>query len=189
MVSYSVVLANGLKDHHLPGYQMSKKSVLELERYAPSHDIGKVGIPDHILKKPGKLNSEEWQLMKTHPLIGANVFKGLREGLNVFDSEFFKLAEDVARYHHEKWDGSGYPYGLSGIQIPVSARIVAIADVFDALSSKRVYKEAFSFERAVEIIQQDAGTHFDPVLVDIFLANIDQIHEIYLQGRETGSTS
>jgi response regulator RpfG family c-di-GMP phosphodiesterase len=117
--------------------------------------------------------------MKTHAELGADVFKSLRDGLSVFDSDFYKFAEEIARYHHEKWDGSGYPEGLTGSEIPLSARIVAVADVFDALTSKRTYKEPFSFEASVEMIKEASGKHFDPVVVDCFIANLDKAWVIY----------
>lgn len=180
MVTYSVLIAKGLSAQNLPGYQMSEKDILEIERNAASHDIGKVSIPDAILKKPGPLTPDEWQLMKTHAATGADIFKRLRESLTMFDPDFFKAAEEIARYHHEKWDGSGYPEGLKGNEIPLSARIVAIADVFDALTSKRVYKDAYGFEEAVQTIREGAGKHFDPVVVDVFVKQVDAIKRVYL---------
>ena len=127
------------------------------------HDLGKIGIPDRILLKPGKLDPEEWEIMKQHTVIGAKILKGS-------DAEFIRLGETIAQHHHEKWDGSGYPSGLKGIEIPIAARIAAIADVFDALTSKRPYKEAFSVEKSLAIIREGRGSHFDPDVVDAFLA-------------------
>ena len=132
---------------------------------APMHDIGKIGIPDHILRKPGKLDSEEWAVMSQHPLIGARI-------IGEHHSELLRMAERIARCHHEKWDGSGYPCGLKGDDIPLEARIVAIADVFDALTSERPYKKAWPIEDAVALIEQEAGLHFDPALVDCFLQQL-----------------
>ena len=163
----------------LPGYTVNRKFVLEIERNASAHDIGKVGIPDEILKKPGKLTPEEWLIMKRHAGFGADIFKSLREGLRVFDADFYRFAEEIARYHHERWDGTGYPEGLRGEAIPLSARIVALADVFDAITSKRVYKAPFSFEQSVQMIKESSGTHLDPVLVDVFIENIEKVWEIY----------
>lgn len=117
--------------------------------------------------------------MKTHPSVGADIFREIRESLKMFDKDFFKVAEEIARYHHEKWDGSGYPEGLKGHEIPLSARIVAIADVFDALTSKRVYKDAHGFNDAVETIKKGAGKHFDPNLVEVFLNELGAIRRIY----------
>jgi len=179
MVKYSVILAKGLKAQNIPGYDISEKYILEIERNAASHDIGKVSIPDAILKKPGPLTPEEWQEMRTHAAVGADIFREIRESLKMFDKDFFKVAEEIARYHHEKWNGSGYPEGLKGDEIPLSARIVAIADVFDALTSKRVYKDAHGFNDAVETIKKGAGKHFDPNLVEVFLNELGAIRRIY----------
>lgn len=178
MVKYSVAIAKGLRLKKLPQYEINRKFILEIERNASSHDIGKVGIPDNVLKKPGKLNSDEWTVMKTHAAIGADIFRDLRVGLTAFDPEFYKMAEDIARHHHEKWDGSGYPDGLSGMDIPLSARIVALADVFDALTSRRVYKEAFSLEASLDIIRNSRGNHLDPVIVDVFFENLEVMKAI-----------
>jgi putative two-component system response regulator len=129
----------------------------------PMHDIGKIGIPDRVLLKPGPLDPDEWAVMQQHTVIGARILEGSTTGI-------IRLGETVAWTHHEKWDGSGYPRGLKGRQIPLVGRIVAIADVFDALTSKRPYKEAFSLERSYEIIRQGRGTHFDPAVVDVFFS-------------------
>jgi response regulator RpfG family c-di-GMP phosphodiesterase len=180
MVRYSVMLARELKKLPVrPGYEINEKLILEIERQASSHDIGKVGIPDAILKKEGPLTKDEWENMKKHPDIGADIFKNLREGLKIFDHDFYRVAEDITRYHHEKWDGSGYPRGLSGTDIPLVARIVAIADVFDAISSKRVYKDAIDIEKTFELLEKSKGTHLDPWLVDLFLKEKDQVIDIY----------
>jgi HD-GYP domain-containing protein (c-di-GMP phosphodiesterase class II) len=178
MVKYSVAIARGLRLKKLPGYEIDRKFILEIERNASSHDIGKVGIPDSVLKKPGKLNPDEWVTMKTHAAIGADIFRDLRMGLTAFDPEFYKMAEEIARHHHEKWDGTGYPDGLKGTEIPLSARIVAIADVFDALTSKRVYKEAFSLDDSLDIIRNSRGNHLDPVIVDVFFENLEVMKAI-----------
>ena len=141
-------------------------------RYAAvMHDIGKIGIPDKILLKPGKLDIEEWEIMKNHSIIGAKILKDS-------DAEFIKVGESIALNHHEKWDGSGYPNALKGIEIPIEARIATITDVFDALLSKRPYKESFSIEKAEEIIKEGSGTHFDPKVVDAFFAIKDEIFSI-----------
>ncbi|HRX16608.1 MAG TPA: response regulator [Spirochaetota bacterium] len=138
---------------------------------APMHDIGKIGIPDNILLKPGKLTPEEWKIMMTHPRIGADI-------IGIHDSEILKAAYTCALYHHEKFDGSGYPNGLKGVNIPYFARVIAIADVFDALTGERPYKRAWSIEEAVNHINEGSGTHFDPSLVDIFNREIDTILDI-----------
>lgn len=135
---------------------------------APMHDIGKIGIPDHILLKPGKLDRDEWEVMKTHAEIGAKILSG-------HHSKLLKMASDIAMNHHEKWDGSGYPKGLKGEDIPLVGRIVAIADVFDALTSERPYKKAWPVEDAIAEINRCSGNHFDPVLVEHFNKVLDEI--------------
>lgn len=179
MVTYSSMIAKSLSDMQLKDYPVDKEMILAIKRNAAIHDIGKVGIPDAILKKPGKLTSDEWTTMKTHAEIGGEIFKGIRKDMSMFDHDFYAVAEDIARYHHEKYDGSGYPEGLKGNAIPLVARIVALGDVFDALTCKRVYKDAFTFEEAVAIIHKDKGSHFDPGVVDAFDRIIKDIHEVY----------
>jgi putative two-component system response regulator len=138
---------------------------------APMHDIGKIGIPDKILLKPGKLTEEEWVIMKEHTIIGGRILEGSKAG-------YIHLGEIVALTHHEKWDGSGYPLGLKGNKIPLVGRIVAIADVFDALMSKRPYKEAFPLEKSHGIIREGRGNHFDPAVVDAFFASGKELDRI-----------
>jgi len=138
---------------------------------APMHDIGKIGTPDRILLKPGTLDADEWKIMKQHTVIGGNILGGS-------DAGFIKLAEMIALTHHEKWDGSGYPKGLKGTKIPLAGRIVAIADVFDALTSKRPYKQPFSLEKSFGIITDGRGNHFDPDVVDAFFSIEDEILSI-----------
>jgi putative two-component system response regulator len=138
---------------------------------APMHDIGKIGIPDDIILKPGKLNEAEWRVMKQHTIIGSYI-------LAASDAEVIKLGRDIALTHHEKWDGSGYPRGLKGTEIPVTGRIAGIADVFDALTSKRPYKEAFSTDKSFAIIAESRGSHFDPRIVDAFFAVKEEILRI-----------
>ena len=145
---------------------------------APMHDIGKIGIPDHILLKSGKLNDDEWELMRKHPQFGADI-------IGDHDSDILKMSKEIALTHHEKWDGSGYPKGLKGTDIPLSSRIIAIADVFDALTTKRPYKNAWSVEDAVEHINENAGTHFDPDLVLLFNQMLPDILLIKEQYSET----
>lgn len=135
---------------------------------SPMHDIGKIGIPDHILLKPGKLTPEEWKIMQTHSTIGAEILSG-------HESELMQVARQIALTHHEKWDGSGYPKGRSGDEVPLMGRIVAIADVFDALTTVRPYKKAWNVEDAVDYIAQNRETHFDPRLVDIFMKILPDI--------------
>ena len=146
---------------------------------APMHDVGKIGIPDHILLKPGKLDPDEWEIMKQHTIIGGRILEGA-------DAEFIKLAEVIALTHHERWDGSGYPGGLKGAEIPLAGRVTAIADVFDALTSKRPYKEAFSLEKSFAIIKDGRGSHFDPAVVDAFFAVQDEILSIKEEYKDKG---
>lgn len=150
-----------------------KKAFLELmENAAPMHDIGKVGIPDNILLKPGKLTPEEFETMKSHTLIGARILEG---------SEFplIQMSCAIALTHHEKWDGSGYPYGKKREDIPLSGRIVALTDVFDALSSRRPYRPAFPWDESLNMVKQDTGKSFDPQVVEAFLKSIDSIRAVY----------
>ncbi len=142
-----------------------------VELAAPMHDTGKIGIPESILRKPGPLSAQEWAVMRTHTQIGYTI-------LNKSDAPVFRLAADIALHHHERWDGSGYPSGLSGTSIPAAAHIVALADVFDALTMKRPYKDAWPVDRAVATIKESAGTHFNPVMVDTFCAILPEILEI-----------
>lgn len=135
---------------------------------SPLHDIGKVGIPDSVLLKPGRLNDIEFDIMKTHTTLGAQT---LDAAIRQFPgAKFLEMARDIALTHHERWSGGGYPNGLRGEEIPLAGRIMAIADVYDALTSKRVYKPAFTHEVAKSMIVQDSGKHFDPSLVEAFLA-------------------
>ena len=144
---------------------------------SPLHDIGKVGIPDSILLKPGQLTEDEFTIMKTHVRIGYDTLS--KVGQQYDKNDFLKMGMDIALYHHEKWNGSGYNKGLKGDTIPLSARIMALADVYDALRSKRVYKEAFSHEKSIEIISLSKGSHFDPALVDVFIQNQTEFESLY----------
>ena len=143
----------------------------DLLNAAPMHDVGKIGIPDAILQKPGKLTAEEWDVMRGHPAIGADI-------IGEHPSGVLHLARTVALYHHEKWDGSGYPHGLAGEAIPAEARIVALADVFDALTARRPYKEPWPVEDTVAHLRAQAGLHFDPVMVEVFIAQLPTLLDI-----------
>jgi len=142
----------------------------------PLHDIGKISIPDNILLKPGPLTKEEFAIIKTHAAIGSEIVKAM---LDEDDTQYLKYCYDICRFHHERWDGAGYPDGLSGEDIPLSARILAIVDVYDALVSTRVYKPALSHEKAMEIIKSGAGTQFDPVIVDALMIMNETFREIH----------
>lgn len=146
----------------------------QLFKSAPLHDIGKVGVPDHILLKPGPLTAEEFEIMKTHTTMGYDALVKAEKSLGMVLS-FLDCAKEIALSHQEKWDGSGYPQGLSGDKIPFSARLMAVADVYDALISRRVYKPPFSHEKALMIMREGRGTHFDPDVLDAFLAIEEQI--------------
>jgi len=151
------------------GYPQEHTRMLRLA--APMHDVGKIGIPDAILLKPGKLSDEEFQVMKTHTTIGARMLEGSGIGLLDFSSK-------IARYHHERWDGSGYPTGLAGTDIPESARIVAVIDVYDALVHERIYRPAVPEPKALALIREKRGSHFDPHLVDVFMDVLPQVRRI-----------
>lgn len=151
---------------------MTEQDADTLRDAAPMHDVGKIGIPDSVLLKPGKLDKEEWATMQKHVDYGVEILGSYG------DSKLMRVAIEVAKYHHEKWDGSGYPNGISGEDIPLVGRIAAIADVFDALTSERPYKQAWSIEKTLGLLKEESGQHFDPHLVDLFLANLDQILEI-----------
>ncbi len=135
------------------------------------HDVGKIGIPDAILRKPGKLTPKEFEVIKTHPLIGAEMLAGSK-------TPVLKMAREIALYHHEYWDGRGYPSGLAGEQIPESARIMAIVDVYDALTHDRVYRRAYSEDEATDMMLQETGTHFDPSLLALFLSILPEISRL-----------
>ncbi len=150
---------------------------------APLHDIGKIKISDIILNKPGKLTADEFEVIKTHTIEGSEIIA--KTLTNIENDEYLKIANEMALYHHEKWDGTGYLYHLSGEDIPLCARIMAVVDVFDALTSKRVYKDAFSFEEAVNIICESRGTHFDPTIIDVFMSTLDDIRRIFIENADT----
>lgn len=154
------------------GLGRSKRECEMIKIASTMHDVGKVAIPDAILKKPGKLTPEEFEQMKKHAEIGYRI-------LAKSDLEIFKMAAIIARGHHEKFDGSGYPHGLKGKDIPLNARMMAVVDVFDAILSKRCYKDADTFESAISYMEDQRGTHFDPEIVDVFLKNIEKVRELY----------
>ena len=155
--------------------QLTDKFIADVIKSAPLHDIGKIQIPDAILRKPGKLTDEEFEIMKQHTTFGAAVIQQALDTLPY--SDYLVEARNLTAHHHEKWNGKGYPDGLSGEDIPLSARVMAVADVFDALVSKRCYKEPFSFEKAMDIIREDAGTHFDPKVAEAFIAASDEVRK------------
>ncbi|MBN2119970.1 MAG: HD domain-containing protein [Candidatus Omnitrophica bacterium] len=164
IADYSTEIANGLG--------LSKKDTYHLRYASPMHDIGKLVIPDAILKKPGGLTPDEREIIKKHTTLGAKIFKGAR-------SPLLKVSETISLTHHERYDGTGYPRGLRGKQIPLFGRIVALADVFDALTTKRPYKEAYDFDDAIEIVKSQNGKHFDPDVLKAFLKRLDRIKKIW----------
>ncbi|MEI6719530.1 MAG: two-component system response regulator [Betaproteobacteria bacterium] len=178
-------LALGLRRHPRFAATLSERTVDLLARSAPLHDIGKVGIPDHILLKPGKLTPDEMAVMQTHSKLGSDAIEQAERDIEV-PLDFLTMAKEIAHWHHEKWDGSGYPDRLAGDAIPVSARLMALADVFDALISVRVYKPPMTYVEARAIIAAGRGKHFDPDITDAFLAGFDEFVAIAERYREAG---
>ncbi|OHD11214.1 MAG: hypothetical protein A2Y34_11835 [Spirochaetes bacterium GWC1_27_15] len=174
---YSFLIAKKLSHSKLFKGYIDKKYISNIYHSSPLHDIGKVGISDKILLKPGKLTVEEFEIMKNHTIIGGKTLEDAEKQLKYKTKSFLSMGKNIAYCHHEKWDGSGYPFGLKGTEIPLSARIVALADVYDALTSKRIYKDAYSHDVAKEIIVQARGKHFDPAVVDAFLSLEDKFKE------------
>lgn len=168
---YVRLLAEQLRSN--PRHSLTDIIIELLFKSAPLHDIGKVAIPDAILLKPGKLTVDEWVIMKRHCEVGRSAIFSAARDFDDGDRSFLSYAMEIAYCHHEKWDGSGYPQGLSGVNIPLSARLMAVADVYDALITKRVYKEAYSHEKAVQLIIEGRGSHFDPDVIDAFLITAD----------------
>lgn len=167
---------------------LEPKLVREIYQFAPLHDIGKIGVPDRILLKPGKLDEKEWAIMKTHVIIGMRILEEFVESSSdVIGKDALRTAINIVADHHEKWDGSGYPFGKKGEEISIEGRIVAVADVFDALTTERPYKKAFPFDESVKIIEEQAGRHFDPEVVRIFMEKLDVIRMIYDELRDVRS--
>ena len=164
---YVKALAEALRQQPKFAAELNDHTIAMLFKSAPLHDIGKVGIPDRILLKPGRYEPEEFAIMKRHPLLGLQAIEHAEQSLGM-SVDFLNMAKEIAYGHHEKWDGSGYPQGLAGEAIPLSARLMALADVYDALISRRVYKEGMPHQQAAEIIAQGRGSHFDPDMVDAF---------------------
>ncbi|KAF0102564.1 MAG: response regulator containing a CheY-like receiver domain and an HD-GYP domain [bacterium] len=174
---YVRALAQHLREHPRFRASLGGRQIELISRSAPLHDIGKVGIPDAILLKPGPLTPPEWEIMKTHARLGAEAIEQAERDAER-PVEFLGLAKEIARWHHEKWDGGGYPDGLAGDAIPISARLMAVADVFDALITPRVYKPPMPLEQALGIIAAGRGKHFDPDVADAFVRNFDDFAAI-----------
>ncbi len=164
--------------------ELSEDAIDWIAKSALVHDIGKAGLPSAILRKPGKLTKEEYDIVKTHTTLGLQIINHMEQKHQLSQFSFIRYAKEVAYYHHEWWNGEGYPLGVKELQIPLSARLMALADVYDALMSKRVYKDAFSHEFARNIIVQNAGIQFDPLLVEMFLQAEDQFQEIFHQYKD-----
>jgi len=184
---YVRTLALHLRDHPRFRNFLTDDNIELLFKIAPLHDIGKVGIPDRILHKPGKLTPEEFEIMKTHTLLGGNAISGAENMTNVRNSPFLKAARQIAIGHHEKWDGSGYPFGLREDHIPFPARLMALADVYDAMSCRRVYKSAMTHDEVAEVILDGKWKHFDPDVVEAFVASVDEFKQIAVQFRDDES--
>ena len=174
---YVRTLAMALRHHPDYADYLDPRTIDTLAKSAPLHDIGKVGIPDHILLKPGKLTPEEWDVMKTHAKLGSDAIEQAERDAEK-PVEFLAIAKEIAHYHHEKWDGSGYPEGRKGKDIPIAARLMALADVFDALICRRVYKPPMPYDEAFQLIVDGSGKHFDPVVVQAFVDHFPRFKSI-----------
>jgi len=177
-MNYVGLLSEKLRNH--PNFKdfLSDERIEHLRKSSPLHDIGKVGVPDSILMKPGKLTTEEFAEMQKHTIYGREALDSAASKLG--PNSFLQIAQEMAYTHHERWDGSGYPQGLKGTEIPISGRLMAVADVYDALITRRVYKPAFSQRQTIKIIANDSGKAFDPEIVKVFLKYADNFHRIAL---------
>ena len=182
---YMKALAEKLREHPRFAWFLTDANINMLFKSAPLHDIGKVGIPDHILLKPGRLAPDEFEIMKTHTTLGRDAIEQAEKLLGT-EVEFLSCAKTIALSHQEKWDGSGYPQGLAGDDIPIAARLMAVADVYDAVISRRVYKEAVSHENAVQIMIESRGTHFDPDIIDAFVEIQEEFRTIAQRFADSG---
>ncbi|MBX7257504.1 MAG: response regulator [Candidatus Hydrogenedentes bacterium] len=186
MRQYAYTLASKIRTFPQHAELIDDSYIEDLYVAAPLHDIGKVGIPDRILQKPGKLTEEEFEIMKNHATIGATTLRRVDEKHP--GNSFLKMGIELAESHHEKWDGTGYPHGLAGADIPLAGRILALADVYDALTSKRCYKEAMPHEKSREILLEGKGKHFDPDVVDAFIDSEEAFFSIRLRYQDTEKT-
>jgi putative two-component system response regulator len=175
--NYIQLLAAHLKNHNRFKDFITNETIMMLYKSAPLHDIGKIGIPDYILLKPGELTPEEFDIMKTHTTIGRDAIRS-SENFIGSNASFLRIGREIAYGHHEKWNGTGYPEGLSGDKISIPARLMAVADVYDVLISRRIYKSPYPHEESVSIIKEASGTHFDPDIVDAFVDLSDQFQQI-----------
>jgi len=177
VADYCRLLASELANNPKYSSYLNQSYITNLYKVSPLHDVGKVAVPDSILLKPGKLSPEEFKIIQTHTTIGAKTLGEVKKQYP--DNQFLEMGVAIAHSHHEKWDGSGYPLGLKGEEIPLSCRIMAIADVYDALRSKRVYKPEYQHEKCVEIIKSSTGTHFDPEVVEVFLVIEKEFNRVF----------
>lgn len=179
MTEYSVKITEILLKDNIYSDEITVSFMRGIERFSPMHDIGKVGVKDGILLKPGKLTEDEYEEMKKHVTYGVEVLRTAESNIAKQNYSMFKMGIEIVEGHHEWWNGAGYPYKKSGYDIPLSARIVAVADVFDALTSKRPYKKAFGFEESFDYILEGSGNHFDPAITNSFKKHKDEIYELY----------
>ncbi len=179
MRKYSRLIAELLYEQKIYPEEVNLEFIDGIDRFSPLHDIGKVGVGDKILLKPGKLTEDEFNEMKWHTIYGAEVLRTAEKNMSKTGKSWFGMGIEIAEYHHEKWDGSGYPHGRKGKEIPLSARIVAVADVFDALTSSRPYKEAFSLETSWKLLMEGRGKHFDPNIIDILMQNRNRLETLF----------
>ncbi|MBR6029523.1 MAG: HD domain-containing protein [Clostridia bacterium] len=176
--TYAHIIMEKMREMGLHPDELTDEYISEVTSSAPLHDVGKIQIPDAVLNKPGRLTEEEFSQMKKHTVIGGHILERVKDVVAGDAAGYLKEACNLTEYHHERWDGKGYPKGLKGSEIPLSARVMAVADVFDALVARRSYKEGFPFEKAVGIIQEESGTHFDPAVVAAFMQCLDQVRPI-----------
>ena len=174
--AYVKIIVEGLKRKGYYAEKITPKFMSDVVRSAPLHDVGKINIPDGVLNKPGRLTDEEYEIMKTHTTSGKKIME--HAIITVEGDTYLKEARNMAAYHHERWDGKGYPEKLHGEVIPLSARIMAVADVFDALTSERVYKPAFPVDKALAIIKEGTGSQFDPKCVEVFMESLPEVMEV-----------
>lgn len=184
---YVDIILKEMKRKSLYSDRLTVDFMEKVRNAAPLHDIGKISTPDSILQKPGKLSNDEWEIMKMHSSVGAEIIAKTFKDLN--DPEYLQIAYDVAKYHHEKWNGTGYPEGLKGDEIPLSARIMAVADVFDAVSADRVYRPAMPLEECFRIIEKGAGVDFDPEIAKLFLNARGKVEKLYYGEKQNSHTS